>query len=140
MIGLKDFFGKIKGELLADRPLILAMIVEKRGSAPRGIGAHMLILQNGDTVDTIGGGILEYLAVEQAKINLLEKKSEIKDFSLNNKTAAKIGMVCGLYQTSFYTPSCVKCFSGQGKLSMQCHASGVLFIRFQILDFFLLCK
>lgn len=95
MIGLKDFFGKIKAELLADRPLILAMIVEKRGSAPRGIGAHMLILQNGDTVDTIGGGILEYLAVEQAKINLLEKKSEIKDFSLNNKTAAKIGMVCG---------------------------------------------
>ena len=95
MIGLKDFLVKIKSELLADRPLVLAMIAEKKGSAPRGTGAHMLILQNGDTVDTIGGGILEYLAVEQAKANLAEKKSAIKDFSLNNKTAAQIGMVCG---------------------------------------------
>lgn len=95
MIGLKDFLQKIKSELLANRTLILALIVEKKGSAPRGIGAHMLILENGDTIDTIGGGILEHLVIEQAKVNLLEKTSTIKDFVLNNKVAGQIGMVCG---------------------------------------------
>ena len=95
MIRLKDFWQKIKAELLTDKDVVLALIVEKKGSAPRGVGAHMLILQDGTTVDTIGGGILEYLAVEKAKVNLVQKKSSIEDFSLNNKTAAQIGMVCG---------------------------------------------
>lgn len=95
MIGLKDFLQKVKSELLANRALILVLIVEKKGSAPRGIGAHMLILENGDTIDTIGGGILEHLVIEQAKVNLLEKTSTIKDFVLNNKVAGQIGMVCG---------------------------------------------
>lgn len=95
MIGIKDFWQKIKDELSAKRPVVLAMVAEKKGSAPRGVGAHMLILQSGKTVDTIGGGILEYMAAEQAKINLQEKKSSIQDFSLNNKTAAQTGMVCG---------------------------------------------
>ncbi|MBM6833666.1 XdhC family protein [Megamonas hypermegale] len=95
MIRLKDFWQKIKAELLTDKDVVLALIVEKKGSAPRGVGAHMLILQDGTTVDTIGGGILEHLAVEKAKVNLVQKKSSIEDFSLNNKTAAQIGMVCG---------------------------------------------
>lgn len=95
MIRLKDFWQKIKAELLAEKDVVLALIVEKKGSAPRGVGAHMLILQDGTTVDTIGGGILEHLAVEKAKVNLVQKKSSIEDFSLNNKTAAQIGMVCG---------------------------------------------
>lgn len=95
MIALKDFWQKIYRELKANRSVILAMVMEKKGSAPRGVGAHMLILADGTTIDTIGGGNLEYLTVEEAKKNLKEFKSVVKTFSLTNTEAGNSGMVCG---------------------------------------------
>lgn len=95
MIAIKAFWQRIKDELIAERNIALAMIIEKSGSAPRGVGAHMLILADGSTIDTIGGGILEYMAVEEAKQNLDSGKSVVKAFSLNNKDAGNAGMVCG---------------------------------------------
>lgn len=95
MIKIKVFWQKIKLELEAKRSLILAMVLEKHGSAPRGVGAHMLILSDGTTVDTIGGGPLEFLAIEEAKKNLQVGKSVVKTFSLNNVEAGELGMVCG---------------------------------------------
>lgn len=95
MIALKDFWQKIYRELKANRSVVLAMVMEKKGSAPRGVGAHMLILADGTTMDTIGGGKLEYLAITEAKSNLKENKSSIKIFTLNNTEAGNSGMVCG---------------------------------------------
>lgn len=95
MIAIKAFWQTIKSELEANRKIVLAMIIEKSGSAPRGVGAHMLILADGSTIDTIGGGILEHMAVEEAKQNLISGKSIVRAFSLNNKDAGNAGMVCG---------------------------------------------
>lgn len=95
MIALKDFWQKIYRELKANRSVVLAMVMEKKGSAPRGVGAHMLILADGTTMNTIGGGKLEYLAITEAKSNLKENKSSIKIFTLNNTEAGNSGMVCG---------------------------------------------
>lgn len=95
MIKIKTFWQKIKLELEANRPVVLAMVLAKHGSAPRGVGAHMLILSDGTTMDTIGGGSLEFLAVEEAKKNLQIGKSVVKTFSLNNVEAGELGMVCG---------------------------------------------
>ena len=95
MIALKDFWQKIYRELKANRSVVLAMVMEKKGSAPRGVGTHMLILADGTTMNTIGGGKLEYLAITEAKSNLKENKSSIKMFTLNNTEAGNSGMVCG---------------------------------------------
>ena len=40
----------------------------------------MLILSDGSTVDTIGGGPLEYLAIQEAKQNLKNGKSIVQTF------------------------------------------------------------
>ncbi len=95
MITIKAFWQKVQTQLKANNPVILAMVMEKKGSAPRGVGAHMLILSDGSTVDTIGGGPLEYLAIQEAKQNLKNGKSIVQTFSLNNATAGEYGMVCG---------------------------------------------
>lgn len=95
MITIKAFWQKVQTQLKANNPVILAMVMEKKGSAPRGVGAHMLILSDGATVDTIGGGPLEYLAIQEAKQNLKNGKSIVQTFSLNNATAGEYGMVCG---------------------------------------------
>ena len=41
------------------QPCILATVVESKGGTPRNSGAKMLILENGKTIGTIGGGCVE---------------------------------------------------------------------------------
>ena len=44
----------------ARTPAVLATIVARHGSTPRDVGAKMLILPDGSTVGSVGGGIMEY--------------------------------------------------------------------------------
>lgn len=73
---------------------VMAVIIEKSGSAPRGVGSRMLCLSAGSIVGTIGGGVLEY-AVIQAAGKLQEDETQVFDFYLNNEKSAELGMVCG---------------------------------------------
>lgn len=95
MISLKNFWQAAEAELRAGRCAVLCLIISKQGSAPRGPGAHMLVRQDGSTLDTIGGGALEHEVTMQAQQNLREKKSSLSSFALDNSDAAKEGMVCG---------------------------------------------
>ncbi len=67
-------FSAILEELQAKRPVALAVIVSKLGSGPREPGAKMLVLSNGETIGTIGGGSFERLVVEEALKALREGK------------------------------------------------------------------
>ncbi len=95
MISLYDFWQKARAEIAENNCVMYCTIVEKQGSAPRGVGAHMLVLTDGTTVDTIGGGVLEYKTKLQAQEYLKEKKSGLLQFFLGNNDAAKDGMICG---------------------------------------------
>ena len=54
----------------ARTPAVLATIVARHGSTPRDVGAKMLILPDGNTVGSVGGGIMEHYTV-QAALKLL---------------------------------------------------------------------
>lgn len=75
---------------------ILATIVGRHGSAPRGIGAKMLITADG-TVGTIGGGCMEAGVVSAARRMLLSDKpvTSIVNVDLSVDDAEDEGMVCG---------------------------------------------
>lgn len=82
--------------LLAPGEKILAMIVDKKGSAPRGAGACMAIRGDGTSAGTIGGGAIEYEVQNQAHRMLLEKtQTDRKEYQLNNIHSAELGMICG---------------------------------------------
>lgn len=83
-------------QLLAqNRSMVLARIIDKRGSAPRGIGSRMIVDQNGILAGTIGGGKIEYEAEQYARQLAAGGSSEVKPYRLNNDTAAALGMWCG---------------------------------------------
>lgn len=85
---------------------VLVIVVESLGSTPRKAGAMMLCVpKNGNdggeikSAGTIGGGISEHLAIEEAKI-LLREKSEnpripVKEYHLYPNDNADIGGQCG---------------------------------------------
>ncbi len=91
----KDLFLKAK-------PFIMATIISKKGSAPREIGATMLVTAEGRYSGTIGGGSQEYEVCQYAMKLLNEKKSDNMDYGMSKAEAAKKGMVCGGHNTIHY--------------------------------------
>lgn len=76
--------------------MMMLTIMEKNGSAPRGVGSRMLLLEDGTTVGTIGGGAVEYAAVRKAGHLLQEKcRMQVESYDLSSKDAAGLGMICG---------------------------------------------
>lgn len=75
--------------------MVLATIVDKKGSSPRGTGAKMLVLKNGRCIGTVGGGSVENAVYEKAKELIDMKKCHIETYDLSNSKAATLGMACG---------------------------------------------
>lgn len=72
-------------------PGMLCIIVEKRGSTPRGAGSMMFVGKD-KVVGSIGGGEAEYLAIS----HVAETASvTVREYRLNNKHADGLDMVCG---------------------------------------------
>lgn len=76
-------------------PMVLATIIEKHGSSPRGVGTKMLIYENREFSGTIGGGSVENAVYELALDLIRRKESFVESYNLSNSAASKLGMVCG---------------------------------------------
>lgn len=79
----------------SDQPVVLATIIEVRGSAPRKPGAQMLIFRDGQTVGTIGGGCAEAEVKRTARAVFSKGLPVTYTVDLTNAIAADEGMVCG---------------------------------------------
>ncbi len=75
--------------------LALVTIVETRGSTPRKAGSKMVILPDGRSFGTIGGGCGEAEVRRQALIALDEARPQLYTVRMLNDVAADEGMVCG---------------------------------------------
>ena len=86
---------KIEGS--AER-MVMATIVGKKGSAPRGVGAKALFLKDGSFVGTIGGGKAEHDIMVKVE-DILKKDDDMQPYLLNvdltDDEASIEGMVCG---------------------------------------------
>lgn len=86
----------------AGRAAVLCTVVERRGSAPRGPGA-MMVWTGGGFAGTIGGGLVEYEAQQEARRVLETKTFTQQTYRLTNEGAADLGMVCGGQVTVWFT-------------------------------------
>lgn len=92
---IKEMF-KTAMKLMEQRTdFVLAAIIESSGSAPRKAGAKMLILPDGKTLGTVGGGSIEYAATQDGLTAITTKESFTKEYDLSNSKAAELGMICG---------------------------------------------
>lgn len=76
---------------------VLATIISRQGSAPRGVGTKMLVLSDGRLIGTIGGGCTES-DVRQQCLHLLRSERQgvsVIHVNLTNQQAGDEGMVCG---------------------------------------------
>jgi len=73
----------------------LCTVVGSHGSTPQEKGAKMLVLRDGRTVGTLGGGCVE-AEVRKVAIELLERdQSKLMEFSLDHDYGWDDGLICG---------------------------------------------
>lgn len=71
--------------------MILVTVTSTRGSAPREAGAHMIVADK-SVRGTIGGGQLEYMAIDRARVML--RKGEARS-DMDIPLGPEIGQCCG---------------------------------------------
>jgi xanthine dehydrogenase accessory factor len=82
-------------KLSGGEDLILATIIDENGSSPRSAGARMLVGKGGRLHGTIGGGAVEFKALELALELLEQRKSRRKTYRLRHNDQEDLGMLCG---------------------------------------------
>jgi xanthine dehydrogenase accessory factor len=80
-----------------NREMVLATVVDARGSGPGRQSFKMIIFPDGASIGTVGGGAIELVAVRRAMKCLAERKSHLEEYDLE-----KIGMSCGGRMTLYY--------------------------------------
>ncbi|SEW30057.1 selenium-dependent molybdenum cofactor biosynthesis protein YqeB [Natrinema salifodinae] len=86
-------FDRVDELVTRGRPAAMLTIVGKDGSAPRDVGAKMLVTDDGEH-GTIGGGTVEGLAVDEAR-EVLRGDAEPGVRTYELRPGGNTGMVCG---------------------------------------------
>lgn len=93
----EEMLSYLTGERAEEKQKVLAVIIARRGSAPRKTGTKMLILEDGLCVGTIGGGYAE-AAIKRESLRMMayeEIPREIFTVNMTGEKAQEAGMVCG---------------------------------------------
>jgi xanthine/CO dehydrogenase XdhC/CoxF family maturation factor len=77
------------------RGVALATVVETWGSAPRPVGAHLVIDEDGRFEGSVSGGCVEGAVVTEALEVIADKKPRLLEFGVADETAWRVGLSCG---------------------------------------------
>jgi xanthine dehydrogenase accessory factor len=94
-----DLLTEILRRTDAGEPLAVCTVVSTRGSTPQDAGAVMLVLQDGSTLGTIGGGCVVAVVRTHALRILASAETQptaaLLDFHLNHDLGWDDGLICG---------------------------------------------
>src|SRR5947209_2795533 len=79
----------------AGESVALCTVVNSRGSTPQAAGARMLVLADGGTLGTLGGGCVEAEVRQRALQSLERRTSELLNFKLDHDYGWDDGLICG---------------------------------------------
>ena len=77
------------------REVALATVVQTWGSAPRPVGANLVIDADGNFVGSVSGGCVEGAVVAEALDVIESGKPKMLEFGVADETAWQVGLSCG---------------------------------------------
>jgi xanthine/CO dehydrogenase XdhC/CoxF family maturation factor len=77
------------------RGVALATVVETWGSAPRPIGSHLVIDDEGNFEGSVSGGCVEGAVVSEAVDVIGDGTPRLLEFGVADETAWRVGLSCG---------------------------------------------
>ena len=77
------------------KAVAIATVVETWGSAPRPVGSHLVIDQEGNFHGSVSGGCVEGAVVAEA-VDIIESgEPKMIEFGVADETAWRVGLSCG---------------------------------------------
>jgi len=77
------------------RSVAIATVVETWGSAPRPVGSHLAIDDEGHFLGSVSGGCVEGAVVEEALEVIASGAAKMLEFGVADETAWRVGLSCG---------------------------------------------
>ena len=90
-----DIFEEITRVKREGAKAVLATIVQGERGSPGKTGFRMLVYPDGRIMGTVGGGMLEEKVREDALRCMLSRRAELVEYTLDERTAHGLGMLCG---------------------------------------------
>lgn len=79
----------------AGRKVAVATVVETWGSAPRGVGSHLVIDEEGNFEGSVSGGCVEGAVISEAGEVIKSGEAKMFEFGVADETAWEVGLSCG---------------------------------------------
>ena len=79
----------------AGRGVAIATVTETWGSAPRPVGSHLVINEDGDFLGSVSGGCVEGEVVTEAMDAIADGRPRTLEFGVQDETAWRAGLSCG---------------------------------------------
>jgi xanthine dehydrogenase accessory factor len=86
------------------RPAVLATVIEVNGASPAKVGAQIVLLADGSTAGTAGGGKLEGAILADARAALSDGQPRLAHYTLTEEGTDAIGVLCGGEVRAFIQP------------------------------------
>ena len=74
---------------------VWATVVEVKGASAAKVGAQIVLLEDGITAGTVGGGKLESAILEDARLALTDDLPRLTHYSLTEEGPESVGTLCG---------------------------------------------
>lgn len=92
---MDDLLDKAESWVKSGKKVALATVVETWGSAPRPVGSHLVIDEEGSFEGSVSGGCVEGAVVEEALDVMASGEPKLLSFGVADETAWKVGLSCG---------------------------------------------
>jgi len=79
----------------AGREVAIATVVETWGSAPRPVGSHLVIDEDGNFEGSVSGGCVEGEVISQAVDVINTGEARMLEFGVADEQAWRVGLSCG---------------------------------------------
>ena len=90
-----DILAKAEQWRRSGRGVALATVVETWGSAPRPVGSHLVVDEDGNFLGSVSGGCVEGDVVTEAVDVIGEGTARVLEFGVADETAWRAGLSCG---------------------------------------------
>ena len=92
---MKEIISEANRLIGLNKDLVIATVISRDGSAPRGAGAKMIVKKSGEITGTIGGGLIEAEVISEGIDCIKNRKSTVRRFVLTKEHRSGIDMTCG---------------------------------------------
>lgn len=91
----EDILAQAESWKRAGRGVAMATVIETWGSAPRPVGSHLIIDEEGRFLGSVSGGCVEGDVVTEAQDVIEDGKPRTLEYGVADETAWRVGLTCG---------------------------------------------